>query len=73
MLPDLLLQEGLQLVDVHLRDDGAGGHEHPQHGVDPLQGHAVQVGEHGLDVGPEELQGPEGHKVWTHRTKIQNP
>lgn len=28
VLPDLLLQEGLQLVDVHLRDDGARGHEH---------------------------------------------
>ena len=57
MLPDLPLQEGLQLVDVHLRDDGSRGDEHPQHGVDAVQRHAVQVCQHGLDVGPEQLQG----------------
>lgn len=58
MLPDLPLQEGLQLVDVHLCDDGSGGDEHPKHRVDAVQRHAVQVGQHGLDVGPEELQRP---------------
>lgn len=56
MLADLALQEGLQLVDVHLGHHGPRGHEHPQHGVDALQRHAVQVGQHGVDVGPEELQ-----------------
>lgn len=57
MLPDLPLQESLQLVDVHLRDDRSRGDKHPEHGVDAVQRHAVQVGQHGLDVGPEQLQG----------------
>ena len=56
MLPDLPLQEGLQLIDIHLCNDGSRGDEHPQHGVDSVQGHAVQVGQHGLDVGPEQLR-----------------
>lgn len=56
VVPDLPLQKGLQLVDVHLGQNGPGGAKHPQHGVDALQGHAVQVRQHGLDVGPEELR-----------------
>ena len=62
MLPDLPLQEGLQLVHVHLRDDGSRGDEHPEHGVDPVQCHTVQVGQHGLDVGPEQLEGGGGRE-----------
>lgn len=57
MLPDLPLQEGLQLIDVHLRDNGPRSDEHPEHRVDAVERHAVQVGQHGLDVGPEQLQG----------------
>lgn len=56
MVPDLPLQERLQLVHVHLRDDGSRSDEHPQHGVYAFQCHGVQVGEHGLDVDPEQLQ-----------------
>lgn len=56
MFPDLPLQEGLQFVDVHLRDHGPRGDEHAEHRVDAVQRHAVQVCEHGLDVGPEQLQ-----------------
>lgn len=68
MLPDLPLQESLQLVDVHLRDDGPRGHEHPQHGVDAVQRHAVQVGQHGLDVGPEQLWRQEG--AWSRLVQV---
>lgn len=56
MLPHLPLQEAFQLINVHLRDDGSRGDEHPEHGVDAVQCHAVQVSQHGLDVGPEQLQ-----------------
>ena len=56
MLPHLPLQEAFQLINVHLRDDGSRGDKHPEHGVDAVQRHAVQVSQHGLDVGPEQLQ-----------------
>lgn len=56
MIADFLLQETLQLVDIHLGDAGTRSDEHTQHGVDPFQGHAFQIGQHGLNVGPEQLK-----------------
>lgn len=55
VISHFFLQESLQLVDVHLSDTGPRSHKHTQHGVNPLQGHALQIGQHGLNVGPEQL------------------
>lgn len=50
------LKESLQLIDIHLGDAWPRGHKHAQHGVNPLQGHALQVGQHGLNVSPKQLK-----------------
>lgn len=71
MLADFALQEGLQLVDVHFSDHGPRGHEHPQHGVDALQWHAVQVGQHGVDVGPEELRRRHRDQSRQHQPRLE--
>lgn len=56
VIPDLPLQEGLQLVDVHLRDNRPRGNKHAEHRMDAVQRHAVQVCQHGLNVSPEQLR-----------------
>lgn len=54
-------EESLQLLDIDLSDHGAGHHKHLEHAVNPLQGQALQVGQHGLDVRPEQLQRDTGN------------
>lgn len=61
LVSDFLLQESLQLLDIDLRDHRAGHHKHLEHAVNPLQGQALQVGQHGLDICPEQLQRDTGH------------
>lgn len=56
LVPDLLLEETLQLLYIDLCHHRACHHKHLQHAVNPLQGQALQVGQHSLDVRPEQLR-----------------
>lgn len=55
LVAHLPLQEALELLQVDLGQCRPGHHEHAQHAVNALQREALQVGQHGLDVRPEEL------------------
>lgn len=64
---DLFLEETLQLLYIDFCNHWACHHKHLQHAVDPLQGQALEVGQHGLDVRPEQLQSGTRRNSKSHR------